>query len=299
MNFLALMSGLGLERLLTHLFHLRAFQWLDPIFDSAFRKLKVSQPNVAIAAAILIVAVVVIPVGLLELSLQGRLMHVPQFLFAVFVLLFCLGPRDLAETVADYCSAKEQGDQEAERNIAAELLEREPESGADDEVELAIYAQANNRIFAVVFWFILLGPTGAWLFRVLDLMQRRAVRFAEVLDQPTATNNESWPRVAAAAVLLHRVFAWVPGHLLALGYILAGSYDGAAAAWRALEKQESTLFPGPTDQLLGAVGSGAALADSKESGVARVRRAQDQVERTLWFIWCPILALMTLYDLLS
>ena len=38
-------------------------------------------------------------------------------------------------------------------------------------MERAIYVQANNRIFGVVFWFLVLGPTGAWAFRVLDLLQ--------------------------------------------------------------------------------------------------------------------------------
>ena len=35
MNFLALLLGLALERVLTHLFHLREFRWLDPLFDCA------------------------------------------------------------------------------------------------------------------------------------------------------------------------------------------------------------------------------------------------------------------------
>ena len=38
MQFLALILGLAIERLLTQLFHLRAFHWLDPIFDQAFAK---------------------------------------------------------------------------------------------------------------------------------------------------------------------------------------------------------------------------------------------------------------------
>jgi len=299
MNFLALIVGLGLERLLTQLFHLRAFHWLDPVFDSAFNRIKITQPNLAIAAAILLAGVVVIPVGLIELSVQGRLMHIPQFIFSVVILIFCLGPRDLAETVDDFCAASEKMDPNETQKCAAELLEKEPAEANVDEVEHAVYAQANNRIFGVVFWFVLLGPTGAWLFRVLDLMQRRAVNYSQHIDQSAGEGNESWPRIIAAAVLLHRVLAWLPGRLLALGYVLAGSYDRAAAAWRDFEPEDSALFPGPTDQLLGAVGSGAASIDPDRSPAERAEAAISQVERTLWFIWCPILALMTLYDLLS
>ena len=312
MNFLALIVGLTLERLLTQLFRLRAFHWLDPIFDSAFKNLRIAQPNVAILAAILLVAIVVIPVGLIEYSLQGRLVYIPQFLFAVIVLVFCLGPRDLAETVADFGTAAENKDSAKINDLCAELLERDPEPGEEIEVDEAIYAQANNRIFGVVFWFVLLGPTGAWLFRVLDLMQRRAVRFNHSivnnnsLDQESATSpdgqgkaTESWSRVVAAAILLHRVFAWVPGRLLALGFFLGGNFNKALGAWGDHVPHESTLFPGPTDQLLGAVGSAAAEYDGTEDRVDRANIALSQVERTLWFIWCPILALMTLYDFLS
>jgi AmpE protein len=299
MNFLALIVGLALERLLTKLFHLRAFHWLDPLFDGAFAKIRVSQPNVAILAAAAVAAAIVLPVGLVELSIEGRLAHIPQFVFAVVVLLFCLGPRDLDETVDDYGAAVEAGDVETANAIAHELLERDPGGNEIADVEHAIYAQANNRIFGVVFWFVLLGPTGAWLFRVLDLMQRRAVDFSETHSPEDNEDQAPWPRVVAAAVLLHRVFAWVPGHLLAGGYMLGGSFDSAVAAWRSIAKQDSSLFPGPTDQLLGAVGCGACQNDS-EAGVAeRARAALGQVQRTLWFIWCPILALMTLYDLLS
>ena len=42
------------------------------------------------------------------------------------------------------------------REIAHELLEYWPEPGdSAPDIEAAIYAQANNRIFGVVFWFAL------------------------------------------------------------------------------------------------------------------------------------------------
>jgi membrane protein required for beta-lactamase induction len=277
---------------------LRAFHWLDPVFDLAFAKARVNQPNAAILAAASVVFVLVLPVGLLEIFLQGRLMHVPQFLFAVVVLLFCLGPRDLEETVRDYREAADSGNIAAANRVAKELLECEPDADSLADVEEAIYAQANNRIFGVVFWFVLLGPTGAWLFRVLDLMQRRAVEFSQKNDSADNEDNVPWSRMAAAAILLHRIFAWLPGHLLAGGYILGGSFDGAVEAWRNVDKEESALFPGPTDQLLGAVGCGASASEIQTTS-ERAGAALAQVERTLWFIWLPILALMTLYDLLS
>ena len=299
MNFLALFVGLGVERLLTHLLHLREFHWLDPLFDRVLRSRRISQPNLAIAAVAVIAAIVVVPVGLVEIGLQDQLAYIPQFIFAVVVLMFCLGPRDLGEEVNDYCKAIENGDEAETCLIANELLECMPVLGdTPPDVEKAVYAQANNRIFGVVFWFVMLGPTGAWLFRVLDLMQRRAVCHAR--DNGAADDAAQWPQVVQAILLLHRLFAWIPARLLAVGYMFAGSYDGAMTAWKNFHAMRSGAFPGPTDQLLGAVGCGAA-PDHDENGdgvLVRARIARDLVSRTLWMIWCPVLALLTLYDLM-
>ncbi|MDP7153320.1 MAG: regulatory signaling modulator protein AmpE, partial [Gammaproteobacteria bacterium] len=97
MNFLALILGLAVERLLTQLFHLRKFHWLDPVFDLAFSKLKNISQIAAPAATLGIVLLLILPIGLMEFSLQDQLAQIPLFAFAVLVLLFCLGPRDLAE----------------------------------------------------------------------------------------------------------------------------------------------------------------------------------------------------------
>jgi membrane protein required for beta-lactamase induction len=296
MNFLALMVGLGLERLLTQLFHLREFRWLDPLFDWVLRHQRVTQPNLAILAAAGLALLLVVPVGIVEAGLHERFARVPQFLFAVGVLLFCLGPRDLGEQINDYCKAIENGDEDEIRGIAGEFLEQAPAAvHPAPDIERAIYAQANNRIFGVVFWFVLLGPTGAWLFRVLDLMQRRAVYYAA---QQALAGTGQQSQVAPAMLLLHRVIAWIPARLLAVGYMLAGSFEAALAAWKELRSAPSAWFPGPSDQLLGSVGQAAAAGGGQSTVIARVRVAYDLVSRTLWMIWCPALAALTLYDLM-
>jgi AmpE protein len=299
MNFLALFVGLGLERLLTHLFHLREFRWLDPLFDRFLGYQRLTQPNLAMAGAAAVVFLLVMPVGIVEFTLNDRLAYIPQFFFAVVVLLFCLGPRDLGDEVNDYIHALDEQNTDAINQIAHELLEIRPEPGdAPPDLEASVYAQANNRIFGVVFWFVMLGPSGAWLFRVLDLMRHRA---ASHIERQTAAGHEAeLPRVIQATLLLHFLIAWIPGRLLALGYMLAGSYEGAAAAWKELQTEPSASFPGPTDQLLGAVGKGAAAwAGADDSITGRILNARALILRTLWMIWCPVLALLTLYDLMA
>ena len=299
MNFLALFVGLAIERALTTLFHLREFRWLDPLFDIILTNKRLTQPNLVVAAVAVFVALLVIPVVLVETVFSDRLAYIPQFVFAVIVLLFCLGPRDLGKEVTDYCEALEKGDENEARDIARELLEREPESDSSAwDIEAAIYAQANNRIFGVVFWFVVLGPGGAWLFRVLDLLRHRAAEQAlpgETVDAASLSSP-----IIQAVLLFHWLIGWIPGRLLAVGYVLAGSYDGAAAAWKSFRSTEALSLATETGALLGTVGKGAAAwARPEGSATGRVANARELVFRTLWMIWCPVLALLTLYDLMA
>jgi len=62
MNFLALLLGLGLERVLTRLLHLREFRWLDPLFDRVFRGLGPAGPSQAQLTLLLVALGLAAPV---------------------------------------------------------------------------------------------------------------------------------------------------------------------------------------------------------------------------------------------
>jgi membrane protein required for beta-lactamase induction len=295
MNFLALLVGLSVERLLTHLFHLREFYWLDRLFDAVFSRLRGQEPLLTVVVLAMVAVSLTAPAAYFSVMLTRSALHIPYFVFAVLVLLFCLGPRDLKEEVEEYCSAAEDGTAEDLRQLADELLEREAPDDPDartQAIERAIYEQANNRIFGVVFWFVLLGPTGAWLFRVMDLMRHRAAhRYA-------GEESDSTRLIAARA--LHGVLAWVPSRLLAAGYVLAGSFDGAVTAWRQGPEHHSDAFFERTGELLSRVGKGSCSGAIMEPGdeLAAPRAAIRLVMRTLWLIWYPVIALLTLTNLL-
>jgi membrane protein required for beta-lactamase induction len=299
MNFLALLLGLGLERALTHLFHLREFRWLDPLFDLVFRRLASAPRAGALIALALVALLLAVPVGYVSLVLASEIGQIPTFVFSVLVLLFSLGPRDLYQEVDDYCSALDAGSVDDTRRLARELTERE--QAADPAahgriVERAIYVQANNRIFGVVFWFLLLGaagPAGAWLFRVTDLMRRRAVY------------HDPGGQILAASRMLHGVLAWLPARLMAAAFALAGSFESAIAGWRVGSMSaEPRAFFEHTEDLIDSVGHGgrgaggasaAPVADAAQAS----RSAIALVRRTLWLIWYPAIALLTLNNWLQ
>lgn len=298
MNFLALLLGLAIERLLTHLFHLREFRWLDGVFGAAFGWLRPVGHNLALAGLLAVALALAVPVGLVSWALWDEFLRIPYFLFAVLVLLFALGPRDLDDEVEDYCQALSRGDSEAQRRLAKEIMERDPPDdlpARNAAVERAIYVQANNRIFGVVFWFLVLGPTGAWLFRVLDLMRRRAQYLRNGGEASLAAG------VAGAVRTLQGAMAWIPARLLALGYVLAGNFEDASASWRHGGSSLDLPFPTASEEIMARVGLNASGRVELDPGnvseaLDRIQGARSLVLRTLWMIWCPIIAVMTLYD---
>ncbi len=301
MNFVALLLGLGIERLLTNLFHLREFRWLDPWIDRVHGRLANASMAGAVAGICVYAFVAVLPVALVAAMLSGTLLQIPYFVLAIVVLLLSLGPRDLITETNDYCAAVQDGREEDELRIIRALREgaAPPDSEARiDAVRRAVFIQANNRIFAVVFWFILFGPTGAWLFRVIDLLRRRLAY--EYLRDDSVAEPTSFIR---AVRTVHGVLAWPSAHLLILGYALAGSFEGGLAAWRAYASRRARDFFVATNDLLDLVGNGSSsqqpLPDGTPPAVVRVREAMQLVIRTLWLIWAPVIALLTLSDWLS
>jgi membrane protein required for beta-lactamase induction len=294
MSLFALLLALILERGLTHLFHLREPRWLDSYFDRAARLLGGGGGEMGIAAAVLVLLLPVVPVALVDRMLGGHLLGLPQLAFAAFVLLLSFGPRDLNEEVDDYVAALDGGNRDEADRRATELLEADAAgrgAGLRDAVEEAIFVQANNRIFGVIFWFMVVGPAGAWLFRVSDLMRRRAAFEA-------ARSGAQAQSFGGALASLHGLLAWLPARLAAGTYALAGSFEDAVGNWRVAVDQAAENALDRSDDLLARVGRASLLpslagltADTLDAATAR--GAWRIVSRSTW-IWLAVIALLVL-----
>jgi len=304
MTLIALLIGLIVERLATQLFHLREFRWLDRLIDAGFRQAGRFANWPALIPVALLTVLLGLPVFLVFLLIFGlgdALFGFPYMILAIIVLFFSLGPKDIGEDIDEYCRAAEADDEEHIIRSAKALIEKDvpTDSGVRvAKVEEAVCIQANNRLFAVIFWFVLLGPwgpLGAWSYRVTDLIRRRAVFKAS-----RAGDDSAAPRVLDAATRVHGWLAWIPARLTAIGYAMAGSFDGALSAWRSPADDRSEHHGDSSEQLLARVGVGAlALHDlENESDVQRAVRgalaAKGMVYR-LFFIWAAVIAAMTLY----
>jgi AmpE protein len=157
-------------------------------------------------------------VGVAQWLLDGHAYGLPLFLFALAVLIYTWGPRDLD---LDVDAVVEARDSESRRAAAAALFPEggEPTIEGPSLVE-AVFRCALWRWFGILFWALVLGPAGALLYRLVSLAAQG--ESLKVLS----------PSQGAAARLFLSLLNWPVAHLMTLGLALAANFDGVLAAWR-------------------------------------------------------------------
>lgn len=84
----------------------------------------------------------------------------------------------------------------------------------------SVLENGSDAIFCVLFWFILLGPIGAILFRLVN-----------TLDAMWGYKTEKYIHFGWAAARLDDLLCWLPSRLTALSYALAGNTALALTCW--------------------------------------------------------------------
>ena len=279
MKLIALLIGIYAERYLAQWSHLREFRPFEKqanrLAEKALSLNSRYAPFIIGGATLLCM----LPVGLLAWLFRHDAMQIPWFVFAVAVLLISFGPRDLKAEAFSYHEKSEAGDGEGARAQAESLIGGgAPEKPKEqmEAVEKATYLEANNRLFGVIFWFLVagyLGPAFAFGFRVLNSLRR----YTATLPEGEGLHH--------AAVKLHGLAAWVPARITSASFALAGNFDDAINAWRGVTPEEQVTLSDGSSAVLGAVGA-QALGDRND----RVRGAVALVQRSLFFVWGPIVA---------
>ncbi|MCG8426171.1 MAG: regulatory signaling modulator protein AmpE [Chromatiales bacterium] len=198
-------------------------------------------------------------------------------IFSTAILLLCLGPIDLDRQVNLLIDADDRDDLDQRNTLAEQIIGRPiPEEPQEFSRLLAesILIQACGRLFGVIFWFLLLGPLGAVLYRFT--MQLKA-------------QNEN----TEASQRLLNILNWIPARLTALAYAIAGSFDDALHGWRqhyTLINQYGNDHSAP---VLAGAGMGALrLDDSHQIELPSIGIAAESALNLVWratLIWVGIL----------
>jgi AmpE protein len=169
------------------------------------------------------IAVALVPpllaVALFQLALREAFFGLVALAFAVIVLFYTWGPRDLD---LDVDAVADAPDAVSRRAAAARLW---PEGGMPlvlDGGSLieAVFRNAQHRWFGVLFWFLLLGPVGALLYRLT----------AVAAEGEAATALP--PDTREGARTLMAWLDWPVAQLMTLSVALVGNFDTVLGAWR-------------------------------------------------------------------
>mgnify|MGYP000858158011 FL=1 len=158
----------------------------------------------------------VVPVALcalLQWWLSGPLFGLLGVAFAVCVLWFAWGPRDLGQDIEAVLKAPDSG----RRRAAAQALRPEGEEAALPWQAAALveasFRSALQRWFGVLFWFLLAGPAGALAYRLAQVLA-----WGALLDGEQAAAGRDFARRLA------RLLDWAPAHLMALAMAVASDF---------------------------------------------------------------------------
>ena len=292
MTLISILLSLAADKFLPKLQEFRQFSWFAGF--NAWLRNQLGQRSNGALGVLLVVGLPVLSVAV-AFYLLGKASILLGFVFGVAVLLYSLGPKDLDAEVQAYIDAREAGNTDAAHQAATDILHKEISGSAFQltrAITESILVQANERVLAVLFWFCVLGPIGAALYRLSSVLRN--------LSSKEHEENE----FAQAAQRLHAILDWVPARLSALGYAVTGSFVDAVANWRSSASNWAGRWEDSSVGVLLASGTGALQLDIEhlvnvglesdvQVEVAQVKSAQALVWRTL-VVWVLITALMTL-----
>ena len=301
MKLIAVLIALLCDRVFEAHRESRLGHWIGAVSESIAIRLP------AEGAGVLAALTVVLPPALLMLLVQWLigcwLYGLVGLVLGIVVLLFMLGPLDVRDVLEDYIEARGADDRERSDWYYERFTgEQVPDSAQEESRDIveAVLVRAHDHLFATIFWFCLLGPAGAVLYRVAGQ--------AALVPPPGIIAR---PELLRALRFLLGLLGWIPARLMALGYAVTGSFEHAMAQLRAGAKGASDVLTGNT-WVLTSTGAAALRGDEaiarhspEESGERRSAKpaqmadvARRLVTRTL-VLWLAVLALLTLVGWLS
>lgn len=231
-----------------------------------------------------------------------RLLPVPlQILSGTVILYLVIGGRSLQEHADQVYEDLTNGHLDAARTHVSWLVSRNThsldESGVSKACIESVLENGNDALFAPLFWFCVLGPTGAVLYRL-----------ANTLDAMWGYRTSRYLYFGRLAARLDDALNYIPARLTALAYALVGDTRLALRCWR----RQASGWDSPNAGPVMASGAGAlglklggaadyhgctesriALGDGSTPMATDIGRAQRLLQHALW-LWLALITGSTL-----
>ena len=278
MKLITILLALGLDRLVGVGPQLKRFCW----FDTYLTWLQPLLNKTSSWGKFIQMVIIVLPLPVMVGIAMGLLWYfwfgIIGILLGIFVLVYCMGPEDLSTQVRAYTVASVDLNEEAAKQAGEKLFIAEvtvQESQSNRSIAESVFVQSNSCYFAVLFWFLILGPFGAVLYRLISLLSlRKTHELAELSDT------------------ILQIMDWVPVRLTSFSYLLVGQFLTGFGNWW------DNLFSGlnSNDELLsncGLAACGYGMDMAVELLPEDVNKAMKLVDRAL-YVWIVVVALVTI-----
>jgi len=243
MTFIALIIVLSIDYFTTSGHKLRSSAWLNVSLEKCYALLEKYSFFKGGAALVALLAIFGVATALIYWVLLSIVFGLLAFIFSIFILLFCLQGFDFqrADTIDD------------------------------------ILKQSVSYLFSTVFWFLLLGPFGAIIYRINHLI----------------IQNDFEESLTSSALFLEKILDWLPVRLLTFCFALAGHFSAVIGVW--LDNVFSDL--NKNDEILLSCAKHA-LAKETEDKVNDLDEKSQYIVRLLQrslIIWLIVIALLVLF----
>ncbi|WP_426687343.1 beta-lactamase induction protein [Rhodanobacter ginsengiterrae] len=215
----------------------------------------------------------------------GALLHL---LFGLAVLLYCFGPREFEADLEAILHAPDGVSREAAAQNLADL--GQPVAWNAPALGEAIAYAALRRRFAVLLWFFLLGPAGALLYRLAQMLGRDDTIHLD-------------PAAERAGGYVANALDWLPAQLLTFTLAVVGHWDAVLDAWQRWHQQAApTSWYSAGPGFLGAAAkadvltdivAGDGYAEEHSDPLSELKRLRSALLRAL-LAWLSVVALIVI-----
>ncbi len=287
MIFLSILIALVLERTVPQLVDFRKFNWLNDYNRWMVDVLHVESMGTWLSLAVLLSPLIVIS-WIISAMFENALFGLFELAFNVAIIFVCIGPQLLDKQVDQYLDALEIGVNEQSNLKAEEITGNATGENLSTQVTQvcqSIFTEANTRIYAVLFWFTLLGPVAAILYRLLEQLLRRGYL-------PNSLSN-----LKQSIRYLVGWIDWLPAHLTYFAYMVTGSFEDGLQAFRqgSITAEDTYEQNQKTLQNVGSRSISLQPAADTEMAQSMVRKARGLVLRAL-VVWLVFVLLIRLID---
>lgn len=336
MTLIAILLAMATEKYWHSLFSKKLFSpvqgWHDFLLKYCGRMHWFNGP----AGVLLVVTPAVLIVALLQMGisvLDGFFVQMLGLLMSFGVLVACIGDQRLGPHVRRYIKAVKSGDLTTASAEMKNISAHPDDSGTLRNVNYNFFEflllRFNERVLALMFWFVVLGPLGAVLYRIVIQLQTEVDGKRLITDEnkreeqagkqvlistnsaavDTPLSEVTAKQFNFSARRLKGILDWLPVRLTAFCYAMMGSFIDAMRYWRVTSSSNNEDWVDDNHRLLLNAGLGALQIqdyydNKKEDDIdsqlacAHVLAVRALCKRTL-FAWVSLLSLLTLTGWLS